>query len=155
MQIYKDGVVADYRTVFPNTTFPASGPSDEFLAENGAYKVSLFKDHDRATQKLVSCPAYVEDEWAYTVRVENKSQAEIDADTASSAAQKRGERDRLLAASDWTQVEDAPVDKAAWATYRQALRDLPEAEGFPDVDMPTEPNGVIGVDSITGGSNGN
>ena len=140
MQIYKDGVVADYRTVFPNTTFPASGPSDEFLAANGAYKVNLFKDHDRATQKLVSCPAYVEDGWAYTVRVENKSQAEIDADTASRAAQKRAERDRLLAASDWTQVEDAPVDKAAWATYRQALRDLPQADGFPDVDMPHDPN---------------
>ena len=34
-------------------------------------------------------------------------------------------RDRLLAASDWTQLPDAPVDAAAWATYRQALRDLP------------------------------
>lgn len=34
-------------------------------------------------------------------------------------------RDRLLAASDWTQTADAPVDKAAWAAYRQALRDFP------------------------------
>lgn len=37
----------------------------------------------------------------------------------------RAERDRLLADSDWTQVADAPVNAAAWATYRQALRDLP------------------------------
>ena len=37
----------------------------------------------------------------------------------------RQERDRLLAASDWTQVPDAPVDRLAWAEYRQALRDLP------------------------------
>lgn len=37
----------------------------------------------------------------------------------------RKERDRRLAASDWTQVPDAPVDQAAWAAYRQALRDLP------------------------------
>ena len=36
----------------------------------------------------------------------------------------RAERDAKLAASDWTQVADAPVDKAAWAAYRQALRDL-------------------------------
>jgi hypothetical protein len=36
-------------------------------------------------------------------------------------------RDSLLAASDWTQVADAPVDKEAWAVYRQALRDLPES----------------------------
>lgn len=37
----------------------------------------------------------------------------------------RNERVKLLAASDWTQVPDAPVDQQAWATYRQSLRDLP------------------------------
>lgn len=37
----------------------------------------------------------------------------------------RIKRDQLLAESDWTQVADAPTDKAAWATYRQQLRDLP------------------------------
>lgn len=37
----------------------------------------------------------------------------------------RNERVKLLAASDWTQVPDAPVDQQAWATYRQTLRDLP------------------------------
>jgi hypothetical protein len=41
-------------------------------------------------------------------------------------------RDKLLSASDWTQVADAPVDQAAWAAYRQALRDVPQQEGFPD-----------------------
>lgn len=35
-------------------------------------------------------------------------------------------RNKLLSASDWTQTIDAPVDQAAWAEYRQALRDLPE-----------------------------
>lgn len=38
----------------------------------------------------------------------------------------RAERAAKLAACDWTQVADAPVDKAEWATYRQALRDLPQ-----------------------------
>ena len=38
----------------------------------------------------------------------------------------RMERNLRLAASDWTQVSDAPVDQAAWAAYRQALRDLPK-----------------------------
>ena len=37
----------------------------------------------------------------------------------------RATRNAMLSASDWTQVADAPVDKAAWAAYRQALRDLP------------------------------
>ena len=47
------------------------------------------------------------------------------------ADEARTQRDALLAASDWTQVADAPVDQSAWADYRQALRDLPEQEGFP------------------------
>ena len=34
-------------------------------------------------------------------------------------------RNAQLAASDFTQLPDAPVDKEAWAEYRQALRDLP------------------------------
>jgi hypothetical protein len=37
----------------------------------------------------------------------------------------RAYRNRLLADSDWTQVDDAPVNKAVWANYRQFLRDLP------------------------------
>jgi len=52
----------------------------------------------------------------------------------------RAQRDRLLAASDWTQVADAPVDSAAWATYRQQLRDLPQNYILPDdVEWPEEP----------------
>jgi len=47
------------------------------------------------------------------------------------AAEARAERNTKLSGSDWTQIADAPVDKAAWATYRQALRDIPAQEGFP------------------------
>jgi len=49
----------------------------------------------------------------------------------------RLQRDRLLAESDWTQAADAPVDKAAWATYRQALRDFPATwTAGPTADFP-------------------
>ena len=34
------------------------------------------------------------------------------------------QRNQMLKDSDWTQVADAPVDKAVWATYRQTLRDI-------------------------------
>lgn len=40
----------------------------------------------------------------------------------------RDKRDRMLAASDWTQVPDTPLDHgamASWAAYRTALRNLP------------------------------
>ena len=46
-------------------------------------------------------------------------------------AEVRAERDRLLAACDWTQVADAPVDAQVWADYRQALRDVPQDFGDP------------------------
>ena len=56
------------------------------------------------------------------------------------AAEVRTERDAKLTESDWTQVVDAPVDQVAWATYRQALRDIPEQAGFPNtINWPTEP----------------
>jgi hypothetical protein len=143
MQVFKDGQVAHYKQMFPNTSFPASGPSDAFLAEQGAVKVSMFRPHDRATQKLVSCEPVVENGFAFIVAVADKTEAEIAADVASKAAQLRAARDRALSASDWTQVADAPVDQQAWATYRQALRDLPDAEGWPDVELPSEPGSVI------------
>ena len=52
----------------------------------------------------------------------------------------RAERDRRLAACDWTQVADAPVDPVAWAAYRQELRDIPQDYNDPDlVVWPEEP----------------
>jgi hypothetical protein len=49
-------------------------------------------------------------------------------------------RNTELSNTDWTQLTDAPVDKVAWATYREALRDLPEQGGEADeVDLPIKP----------------
>lgn len=56
-------------------------------------------------------------------------------------------RSRKLAASDWTQANDSPLsdaDKAAWATYRQALRDITTSltgteATTEDVTWPTAP----------------
>ena len=52
----------------------------------------------------------------------------------------RVRRNALLAASDWTQMPDAPVDQAVWAEYRQALRDLPKNTVDPENPVwPTPP----------------
>ena len=49
-------------------------------------------------------------------------------------------RNGLLADSDWTQLPDAPVDREAWATYRQALRDFPATwTPGPEADFPDTP----------------
>ena len=49
-------------------------------------------------------------------------------------------RDKLLKESDFRMIEDAPWDKAAWANYRQELRDLPESVTNPaDIVFPNPP----------------
>lgn len=50
---------------------------------------------------------------------------------AEQAARVRDQRTQKLKDCDWTQLADSPVDKAIWATYRQALRDVPTQTGFP------------------------
>ena len=60
--------------------------------------------------------------------------------TAAKADFIRKERNGKLSDSDWTQVADAPVDKAAWAAYRQALRDITSQPGFPwTIEWPEQP----------------
>ena len=58
----------------------------------------------------------------------------------------RAIRRNKLAESDWTQFADSPLTdkkKAEWATYRQALRDLPQeypnAISNDDIIWPTKP----------------
>jgi hypothetical protein len=52
----------------------------------------------------------------------------------------RNWRNSELLKSDWTQVADAPVNQAAWATYRQALRDLPASKKEPKaIELPVAP----------------
>ena len=51
-------------------------------------------------------------------------------------------RNALLAACDWTQLSDAPLtaeQKQAYATYRQALRDLPSTCDPKTPVFPTKP----------------
>ena len=63
--------------------------------------------------------------------------ARRDAEVAVSVRQTRNTK---LEACDWTQLADSPVDKSAWATYRQALRDVPNQSEFPwTIDWPTQP----------------
>lgn len=75
----------------------------------------------------------------------------------------RSKRDKLLADTDWTQVLDAPIDtvtREAYRVYRQALRDIPEQEGFPEAitwpELPAvtkaDPDPVdTAVDTMLGG----
>lgn len=64
-------------------------------------------------------------------------------DPMNAAAMARSKRDALLTKTDWTQLYDAQVPdniRATYATYRQALRDVPQQTGFPNtITWPTDP----------------
>ena len=129
--------VGDYKTVFPDTSFPPSGPSDEWLTEQGAKKVNRFKAYDALTQKLVACAAYVDGDFVSVVEVQELTAEEIQAAKDSAMAQLRGTRNNLLAQCDWTQIPDCTIpNKTEWATYRQALRDFPATVS--DARLPVE-----------------
>ena len=82
----------------------------------------------------------IEGKWYTKYSVTNMDVDAITVKDAEQAASVRQQRTEKLKDSDWTQVADAPVDQAAWATYRQALRDISGQEGFPwTIDWPTQP----------------
>jgi len=101
--------------------------TDEQVEHFGVHKKQIVTPpyHDAATQHLEEGPALLID----GVWTQNYIVTELDADTAAEKVGAqwnviRAERNKLLVESDWTQLPDAPVDAAAWATYRQALRDI-------------------------------
>lgn len=82
--------------------------------------------------------------------VRAQTEAEIAADeaayiSAANAITNRNKRNRLLNDSDWVitkALEAGGSVPADWATYRTALRDLPEHANWPDLDdgdWPTAP----------------
>jgi hypothetical protein len=82
--------------------------------------------------------AATEDEPAKTAaEQEAEYKAMKDAEQAKSV---RASRTEKLKECDWTQIADSTADKAAWAVYRQALRDITAQAGFPwTIDWPVAP----------------
>lgn len=78
--------------------------------------------------KYILGPVFTDSEEGTAVEQETAYKAHKDAEQAKSV---REDRNKRLAESDWTQLADAPVDSAVWATYRQALRDVSAQSGFP------------------------
>lgn len=93
------------------------------------------------TQNLIrSAAPNKKGQWFETWTIEPATEEQIKERTEIKISSIRSQRDQLLLASDWTQGLDVPVDQEAWANYRQALRDIPQQEGFPwDVTWPEKP----------------
>lgn len=87
--------------------------------------------------KCVLGPVFADTEESSAAEQEAVYKAMKDAEQAQSVRTTRGDK---LKDCDWTQVADAPVDQAAWAAHRQALRDVTAQAGFPwTIDWPTQP----------------
>jgi len=131
----------EFRQLYPNTSFPQQISADT-LNEFGA-DVLLEGPQASPTRYQTAYRDGVQEidgKWytKYSVAdMDDEAKTAKDAEQAKSVRTTRGEK---LKDSDWTQVADAPVDKAVWATYRQELRDVPNQSGFPwDITWPTQP----------------
>lgn len=98
---------------------------------------------DPALPNLVSLPNWQGWRAGQRVRLVQGQEVWEPAPLSLRQASKRAERDRRLASTDWVAlraIEQGQAVPGAWASYRQALRDVPDQAGFPDaIDWPTPP----------------
>lgn len=124
---------------------PALFPETQTAIENGytLVEVTVLPEPNvepRTYRTQQQSPSLKDGVWVIDWDIIPKSNDEIAADTATKATSVRADRNSRLTACDWTQLPDAPTDKAAWATYRQALRDISLQVGFPwNVSWPAQP----------------
>jgi hypothetical protein len=154
--------VGQFRRDNPNTSFPRQIPNT-ILRRYGVYEVTELEkpSYDPLVQTLVigtptrevirmkteeDCtdpdtgevdtdqvgqPLYG-NEWEVAHTVQNMDQAVAEANV-------RSKRDSLLQETDWMALSDVTMSDSV-TTYRQALRDVPNQDGFPfSVDWPTKP----------------
>ena len=155
--------VSQFKATQPNTSFPKQITTDILdsygydpvlngaaATVTGPYEVSVRDGIEEINgqwfTKFIVGPVFTDttdEEGVVTTAADNEAayKAGVDTTTANSVRQAR---DRLIAETDWTQLTDNQLSdsvKAAWVTYRQALRDLPTAEGFPHtMTWPTKPS---------------
>lgn len=150
IRIRESGAVmyeSEFRTLFPNTSLPQQ-LTEALINDLGAdvvfegpqasggtvYQYSQAQGVEQVNGKWytkhILGPVFTDGE---TTAAEQEAayKAAKDADQAKSV---RATRDSKLAESDWRVIKAAETSTtldAAWATYRQALRDLTGQEGFP------------------------
>lgn len=127
-----DGAPQNYTLKEGERLISAKPPTYKLYAGSGGFVVPAWdSDHSAWTEGATA------EELAAWVAEYTRPAEEL-------AAEARTQRDKLLAETDWTQVLDSPIDAAtreAYRVYRQALRDLPEQEGFPaDITWPELPS---------------
>lgn len=132
--------IQNMQPLFPNTSFPS--PLTQSDMPDGYVIVGVIPPPTPGPNEKVvpGMPVQQGDAWVQSWDVVPMTPEEIQERYDAAAAQVRQERDVKLAASDWTQLPDAPVDQAAWAAYRAELRAVTDQAGFPfNVIWPDQP----------------
>ena len=124
----------------PNTSFPKQVSAADMASFN-VYPVTEVTPTVSDTQKLVKVwtPTLVGGEWVLAHEAVDLTSDDIAEATAVLAANAREERNKRLAATDWTANSDVTMTTEMTA-YRQALRDIPTQAGWPTtINWPTAP----------------
>jgi len=155
--------VSQFKAEYPNTSFPKqittevlnsfgydavlNGAAATVTAPYGISTRSGVEEIDgQWFTKFIAGPVFADttdDDGNVTTAADNEIayKARIDSEVAASV---RAERDRLIAETDWVVVmakETGTNIATAMKTYRQELRDLPSAAGFPHtITWPTKPS---------------
>lgn len=125
----------EIRLAFPDVSMPDI-ISDIVISSLGLVEIY---PTDRPAGYVVEedLPEFINDRWEQRWKIRPPTEFE----TIIKSTEIRADRNRRLLECDWTQVNDAPVDKLSWAVYRQHLRDITTQQEFPwDVTWPTPPS---------------
>jgi len=137
--------MSDLRKENPNTSFPMK-MNEESMMSWDMYTVHMENTpmFNAQTQKAVrsNTPTFKEGRWVLEWTIENLTEQEVVAARLALEEQIRSQRNDALAKTDWIvlkYMETTGEVPENWRTYRQALRDLPEQDVFPQVVWPIEP----------------
>ena len=122
--------------------------AEKWAKANGASLVELVDRRKKAESKKTRIIETVDDEGNPIEKEEEYTELELhrffeikknaEPTTDELSAQKRAERDNLLAQTDKYMLPDFPItdeEREQYKAYRQYLRDLPEQAEFPNVDV--------------------
>ena len=134
------GEIAEHKSLFPNTSFPKSGPDAAWLAANSCAEVVVFLAYNSATQTNEGVDPYLSGGKVYTRRVTDMTSDEraavVTSSNAATATRNRTERTRRLATCDWVvtkALEAGGSVPSAWVTYRTALRNITAHANWPNL----------------------
>lgn len=116
----------------------------EMLKDHGwfPYQEVMAPEFDSRTQFVESQMMLEGDVAKRKFFVREKPAEQVQREKDQQMAMVRAKRNKMLSDCDWTQMSDSPLSaqqKADWADYRQALRNVPSQEDPFAIVWPTAP----------------